>query len=159
MKILLVSMVSLFSLISLAQEKPEEAFDFWLGKWEAKWYNPDSSIVYGSNTITKILDSSVIEENFLSPTQKYKGRSLSIFNQTKRTWHQAYVDNFGNYYDFIGLFEENKKIFSTDTSKQIIQRMVFYNLSEESFTWDWEKSTDNGKTYQLSWRINYTRID
>jgi len=39
----------------------------------------------------------------------------------------------------------------------IQQRMIFYEIKKDSFTWDWENSTDYGKTWSLQWRINYKR--
>lgn len=157
MKNYLIILLLFLSSSIYCQDNSETTFDFWLGDWEAKWYNPDSSIIYGSNSITKILDGKVIEENFISPTQNFKGKSLSVYNPIRKSWHQAWTDNQGGYYDFIGLFEKDRRIFSTDTSKKIIQRMVFYNIQKDSFSWDWESSRDAGKTYQLSWRIFYTR--
>ena len=40
----------------------------------------------------------------------------------------------------------------------IILRMVYYNITNGSFDWDWEKSTDNGKNWNIMWKIHYTRI-
>jgi hypothetical protein len=40
----------------------------------------------------------------------------------------------------------------------IISRMVFYDISEDSFTWDWESSTDDGDNWTLNWRIEYSRV-
>lgn len=159
MKQLTVALLILTTITLIGQSKPENAFDFWVGEWEAKWYKPDSSFAYGSNSITKVLDGKVVEENFHSPSQNFKGKSLSVYNPAKKTWHQAWADNQGGYYDFIGLFDGDRKIFATDTSKNTIQRMVFYNIKTDSFTWDWEISKDGGETYQLSWRIFYTRKD
>lgn len=155
-RVFTISLLLITSLL-FSQEKPENAFDFWIGEWEAKWYKPDSSFDYGSNSISKILSGKVVEENFSSPSQNFLGKSLSVYNPTRKTWHQAWADNQGGYYDFIGLFDGDRKIFSTDTSKQVIQRMVFYNIEDDSFSWDWETSKDGGKTYALSWRIFYTR--
>jgi hypothetical protein len=35
--------------------------------------------------------------------------------------------------------------------------MVFYDIKKDSFTWDWEGTQDGGETWNLLWRINYTR--
>jgi hypothetical protein len=157
-KILLLSII-LISISSFGQNNIETAFDFWVGNWEAKWLKPDSSFQFGTNQISKVLDGKVIEENFQSPDQNFKGKSLSVYNPNKKTWHQAWADNQGSYYDFLGIIEPNRKIFTTDTSKTIIQRMVFHKIEQDSFIWDWETSKDGGKTYQLTWQIFYSRAN
>jgi hypothetical protein len=42
--------------------------------------------------------------------------------------------------------------------KEIVQRMVFKEIKNDSFTWDWEKTEDGGKTWKLEWRINYKKV-
>ncbi|MDZ7691907.1 MAG: hypothetical protein U5K69_12400 [Balneolaceae bacterium] len=47
---------------------------------------------------------------------------------------------------------------STDTEGDCEpQRMVFYDITATSFTWDWESSKNDEATWQLIWSIWYTR--
>ena len=77
-------------------------------------------------------------------------------------WHQGYADNQGAYFNLTGERQGDKRIFKTDMLKkgdnQFIQRMVFYDIKENSLLWDWESSQDGGKTWTLNWRISYKRI-
>ena len=143
----------------------ENTYDFWLGKWQADWTNADGSTGSGTNHIFKVLDNKVLEENFTITSGNqagFKGKSLSVFNPTTKVWHQAWADNQGGYFDFYGSVDGDKKMFSTQPKQQngknVQQRMVFYDISHEKFTWDWESTTDGGKTWNLLWRINYTRL-
>ena len=43
-------------------------FDFWVGEWNLTWKDPDGSTATGTNIITKILDGTVIQENFTGLT-------------------------------------------------------------------------------------------
>jgi hypothetical protein len=147
-------------------ELNNKTFDFWVGQWKAEWKQADGSIGTGTNTITKVLDDAVIEENFEitgGAQAGFKGKSLSVFNPNTRTWHQAWVDNQNSYLNFIGEVDGDRKIFHTipveKDGKISTQRMVFYNIQEDSFTWDWEGTKDGGKNWTLLWRIHYTRID
>ena len=95
----------------------------------------------------------VIQENFEAregAMKGYRGMSLSVYNPKKKTWHQAYADNQGAYFNFTGQRHEDKRIFKTATvtlaEKKLIQRMVFYDITQDSFFWDWESSEDEGKT-------------
>lgn len=136
-------------------------FDFWVGDWDLTWTNAQGKIEKGSNHIEKILDGKVIQENFSFDIGEFKGTSISVYNVSKGTWHQAWADTQGSYYDFEGGVDGNKRIFKTRVKEQngqrIIQRMVFYDIKTDSLKWDWELSRDGGVTWQLQWRINYVR--
>ena len=137
------------------------AFDFWLGEWELHWMNADSSYTYGENNIVKILDGNVIQENFYDSSSGFKGMSLSVFSLADSSWHQAWADNAGGYFDFYGIIDEDKRIFQTRPTirkgVEIIQRMVFLDIAENNFIWNWEISNDNGQTWTLNWQIFYER--
>jgi hypothetical protein len=140
--------------------KDSTLFDFWVGDWDLTWKNADGSIGKATNRIEKTLDGKVIQENFRD-VKGFKGTSLSVFNAQKFTWHQAWVDNGGGYFNFTGDFNGEKRIFKTQprvlNGKTTILRMVFYDIKPESLTWDWERSDDGGQTWNLNWRINYQR--
>ncbi len=164
-KFLFTSIISFFLLNSYAQESDvSSAFDFWVGNWELSWDEGDGKIGKGTNNIVKILDGKVIQENFVGlagQAKGFKGTSVSVFNPKSKTWHQAWADNQGGYYDFIGEIDGDKKIFKTKVveknGKKFIQRMVFYDITADSLMWDWESSVDNGENWKLQWRINYKK--
>jgi len=91
----------------------------------------------------------------------FQGMSVSVSDPTRNIWKQTWVDNQGSYLDFEGTFDGEKRIFvrrfTTPEGMEMIQRMVFSNISEDSFMWDWESSTDEGSTWNLNWRVQYTR--
>ena len=136
-------------------------FDFWVGKWDLTWTNSQGLIERGTNHIEKIIGGKVIQENFSFASGTFKGTSISVYNPAKQTWHQAWADTQGSYFDFVGDVEGEKRIFKTRVKEQggqmIIQRMVFYDIKSDSLKWDWEISRDGGSTWQLQWRINYVR--
>ena len=146
---------------------PESMFDFWVGDWELTWKQADGTEGHATNHIIKILDGKVIQENFeiIDGNNKgFKGMSVSTYNPNSKSWHQAWVDSQGGYYNFIGEEKEGKKIFKTipregKDGKIIIQRMIFYDFTENGFTWDWEASFDGGKTWKLNWQIFYKKAD
>jgi hypothetical protein len=141
---------------------PEAAqFDFWVGKWQAKWVDSENKEQYGENIITKGMNNCVIEENFSTDDKTFIGRSLSMYNVNKKIWEQTWVDNNGSYMNFTG-GKDGSNMFmqrniTTKAGKEIIQRMVFTDITKDTFTWNWESSSDNGATWSLAWKINYTR--
>jgi len=157
--IILISIV--FSITVLAQPQQATEYDFWVGEWTVSWKNKDGTNILGTNKIEKTLDGKVLQEYFHDPSTNFKGTSLSVFDPKTKLWHQAWADNQGGYYNFIGETIENRKIFKTPpvtTNETVyIQRMVFYNITNNSMTWDWESTTDGGKNWTLNWRVEYAR--
>ena len=133
-------------------------FDFWLGKWEA--YSADT--LTATNTIVKIMDGCTLQENFESPKSNYSGKSWSVYNPQTKLWQQTWVDNQGGYIALTGSFENEKMTLSAaprkiKNGKEVIERMVFYNISADTFDWNWEASTNNGATWKNNWHIHYVR--
>jgi len=138
-------------------------FDFWIGEWEVKWENSDGTKGEGTNTVSQILGGCVILEEFNgNPGSNLIGKSFTVFNPSIKKWQQTWVDNYGSYLDFIGEYRDNKMILNrvyTDSNKnKIKQRMIFYNIKKDSFDWNWEKSSNDEETWELSWEIHYSRL-
>lgn len=162
MKLLLTVAALIFNINLKAQTTMDSSsYDFWVGEWNLTWSDANGTVSQGKNRIGKILDGKVIQENFEDETG-FKGTSISVFNPAQKMWHQAWADNQGGYFDLDGEISGDKKIFKTKlrevNGKKIIQRMVFYDITPQSFTWDWEKTEDGGKTWTLQWRIHYVKV-
>lgn len=132
-------------------------FDFWVGEWDATW----SDTLHGSNNITKDYGGCVIIEHFDSaPAGQFKGMSVSTYNVKTGNWQQTWVDNNGAYLDFVGGWDGSQMVLSRSFERNdstIYQRMVWHDIAENSFLWNWENSLDNGQTWNLLWQIDYQR--
>jgi hypothetical protein len=132
-------------------------FDFWIGEWEASWGDDGE----GKNTITSMLGGCVILENFDgSPSTPLRGMSVSTFDARAGKWKQTWVDNQGGYLDFAGEFADGKMILqrqATVDGQAFQQRMVWHNIAEKEFDWNWERSDDGGQTWKVLWAIHYMR--
>lgn len=167
MKTLVATLFLLLLFCTTTEAQTGAEFDFWVGKWDLSWDLGSGKIGYGTNNIVKTLDDKVIQEHFeatdAGQMTGFKGTSISVFNPNTKSWHQAWADNQGGYFNFTGEVEDGKRIFKTNAvtrnGKTIVMRMVFYDISEESFTWDWERSEDAGKSWSLQWRINYQKAE
>lgn len=164
MKVNLTLLISFLLVSSYGYSQGQQSaneYDFWVGDWTATWIKKDGTKIQGTNRIEKTLDGKVLQEHFHDPSTNFKGTSISVFNPVTKVWHQAWADNQGGYYNFIGETLGDKRIFKTlpktKGTKVIVQRMVFYNITEQSMTWDWESSNDGGLNWNLNWRIEYTR--
>jgi len=135
-------------------DNSETQFDFWLGEWECTW-GEDSK---GANHVECILDGKVIQENFNG--DGLHGISHSVWDAERKLWCQTWVDNSGSYLDFTGNFRDGQMILSRDAivrGEACKQRMVWYNIADDEFDWNWERSDDGGKTWEVKWQIKYKR--
>lgn len=164
-KLLFIAASLLFFKATLyAQGLDEHSFDFWVGSWSVAWDEGEGKTGRGTNKVEKILDGTVLQENFRiehGQNVGFKGTSISVFNSQEGAWYQAWADNQGGYFSFQGKKDGDKRIFQTRVENrngdQVAQRMVFYDITPTGMTWDWESTTDGGATWSLSWRIRYTR--
>lgn len=134
-------------------------FDFWIGEWDLSWGTNGK----GTNIIRSTLDGCVVREEFDgTPSIQLRGISVSTFNSSFAKWQQTWVDNQGNYLDFIGEFKDGRMVLqrkATFEGKEILQRMVWYNITKNRLDWNWERSEDGGRSWKVLWQISYKRRD
>jgi hypothetical protein len=143
---------------------PEQRqFDFWVGDWELTWPGEKAGETgHGTNTVKRILDGCVVQESFSGRgAMRLRGTSISIFDTTAGKWKQTWVDNEGSYLDFTGEFKDGQLILQREAIKKdgarVLQRMVWKNITASQFDWNWEASSDGGKTWIVQWPIHYKR--
>lgn len=138
-------------------EPERRQFDFWIGEWDVSWGENQR----GTNSVRATLDGCVIMESFDGrPAITLQGVSVSSFNQQNSKWQQTWVDNNGSYLDFVGGWQKDKMVLERPAvvdGKSVLQRMVWYNIKPDSLEWNWERSEDSGKTWNVLWQITYRR--
>lgn len=158
----------LFAEMQAAQPNPcsdaqQKQFDFWVGEWSLTWPgDKPGEVAHGTNSIKRILDGCVVEENFSGGNSMHlRGTSVSTFDGSGNRWKQTWVDNEGGYLDFVGEFSSGQMILQGEAvrnGEKILQRMVWKNISANELDWSWESSADGGKTWQVNWPIHYKRM-
>lgn len=132
-------------------------FDFWLGEWDLCWGEDGK----GKNVITKEYGGCVIQEKFDGrPTLDMLGMSVSTYDVKRGVWQQTWVDNYGNYFDLEGGFENGEMALVCEKEvegKAARLRMVFYHIEADALDWRWERSFDDGATWEKRWEIHYRR--
>jgi hypothetical protein len=66
-------------------------FDFWLGEWNV--HGP-KGLLAGTNSIRREYGGCVLHERY-ETGRGYSGESLNIYDETRRVWHQTWVDSSG----------------------------------------------------------------
>jgi hypothetical protein len=145
------------------REPEQKQFDFWVGEWQLSWPDPkQGGTLHGTNSIRRTLDGCVVQENFSGgDAGPLRGMSVSTYDARASKWKQTWVDNQGGYLDFVGEFQDGQMVLSregmTPDGRPVRQRMVYTNITANEFDWKWERSLDNGKTWQVMWPIHYKR--
>jgi hypothetical protein len=132
--------------------------DFWLGDWDATWAGGR-----GRNRLRRIMRRKVIHERFDGTdgeSGRLRGQSWSVFEPARRLWRQTWVDDAGSYFDLVGAQADGWFAFeraAPERGAEARQRMVFRDITDETFRWTWEFSADGGSTWELRWEISYRR--
>lgn len=132
--------------------------DFWLGKWDLSWKPTGAGDNgEGTNDITLILDDCVVQESFKGAGAI--GHSVSVYQAPTKKWRQTWVDNTGGYFALVGGpdnagFRLDLTRISTESP---YMRMIWRNIETDSMDWHWQRSPDEGKTWEDSWVIHYAR--
>ena len=137
-------------------------FDFWVGEWTAHWSDADGNDVTGTNAVNKVLGGCVIHESFHAPSIGFEGWSVSVYDPSSDRWRQTWVDNAGGYLDFVGSLDEGTMELRRRAERDgasFLQRMLWYNIGEDAFDWNWERSDDEGRSWRVLWSIHYVRIE
>lgn len=143
----------------MSAERPSAptSLDFWLGGWICTWDGGS-----GRNSITKEFDGRVVVERFESlEPERWSGMSLSVFDEV-HGWRQTWADSTGNYWALEGSPHADGFSFSVTGSEEgvrVEKRMVFSDIEPDAFRWRWERSADDGATWELLWTIDYRRAD
>lgn len=145
------------SFISLAGESPKPApcsapeyrqFDFWLGDWDA--FDFGTTTQDARIRVDRILDGCVIHEDYQS-LAGHQGQSFSIYDASRKVWHQTWVTNRGELLIIEGKFQSGEMVLSgsdlTSTGQKREVRgtwkPVHDGVRETAVT-----SLDAGKTWQ-----------
>lgn len=132
-------------------------FDFWLGCWEV--HNPQGKVV-GHNDVTSIQGGCIVLENWKSARGYETGTSFNFFDNRDHKWHQTYYDNsgnFGNYPPMAGDLQGGKMVLITALGEKPISRWTWYVLSPGKVRQMAEQSTDQGKTWTITWDSVYVK--
>jgi Protein of unknown function (DUF1579) len=141
----------------------QQQLSFWVGEWDLSWPgNQAGETQHGSNSVHRVLDGCVVEENFSGGADSpLRGKSVSLFDTNAGKWKQTWVDNQGSYLDFAGEFKDGQMTLSREVARpegtKGLQRMVYKNIQPDEFDWSWEGSKDGGKTWQVVWPVHYKR--
>ena len=84
-------------------------FDFWLGDWDA--FDVGATDKNAHLVVDRILEGCVIHEDYQG-ADGHKGQSFSLYDASRKVWHQTWVTNRGELLIIEGRFEAGAMVLS-----------------------------------------------
>lgn len=142
--------------------------DFWIGEWELAWPAGQGGASEGeegrgTNAISRTLGDCIVYEQFESETTGLSGRSWSTYDPRSGQWRQTWVDDQGSYLTFTGGLRDGRMELygperTTPDGRTFRMRMIWTDVTEDSLTWRYQRTTDAGETWTDAWVIQYRRV-
>jgi ketosteroid isomerase-like protein len=133
---------------------PYRQFDFWAGDWDV--FDVGSPSRVARVRVDLILDGCVLREDYQG-ADGHKGQSFTIYDASRKVWHQSWVTNRGEMLVIEGGIEAGTMVLSgEDHAKGALIRGEWKpengNVRETAVT-----STDGGKTWKPWFDLAFQR--
>jgi hypothetical protein len=136
-------------------------FDYWLGTWDVRANGAPPDTPPARNVITKIHNGCVILESWTAPGQT--GQSFNIYDRVTKKWHQTWVDSTGDLHEYWGELKDGNLVYEGDIpappgrSGRVHTRLTFFRQTDGTVRQYSEQTDDDGKTWQVSYDLIYTK--
>jgi len=141
------------------QDKQSREFDFWIGDWDV--YVTGTSSYAGHSFIQQISGGCAILENWQSAISE--GKSLNFIDDSTHKWKQVWVGSYPNgKQDFVnGEYKDSVMRFTFTTlgaqGHAMQGKFSFFNQGPDQVRQLNETSSDNGKSWTVSYDFTYKR--
>lgn len=133
-------------------------FDFWVGDWDV--FNLANQKA-GTNSIQLFANGCGVMENWTS-TIGGDGKSINYYDASTKKWYQHWIGSGGGALRYEGTFSDNAMRFEGFTigqdGKKTLQKLTFFKLDENTVRQLAETSTNEGKTWTVSYDFKYVRM-
>ncbi|HTT98803.1 MAG TPA: hypothetical protein VMF58_12190 [Rhizomicrobium sp.] len=148
-------------------------FDFLIGKWKVHHWRLKDRLAGstewvefdGTSTLWMTMDGhGTVDDNFVDlPGSPYRAVGIRGYDPKKQTWSIFWLDGrdpheigapvIGNFQNGVGTFEGD----DTFNGKPIRVRYTWSRITPTSAHWEQAFSPDAGKTWEVNWRMDFTR--
>lgn len=137
-----------------------KAFDFWIGTWTVT--NADGTAA-GTNSIEKVQDQCILQENWTSAKAGYTGTSFNFYNARTKQWEQLWLDNKGGSLKLKGNRIDDQMILQSNELKNkkgepYINRITWTLNKDGTVRQLWEVIT-NGREIAVAFDGLYKKLN
>ena len=120
-------------------------FDFWVGNWDV--FDTGSPVKVAHARIDSILDGCVLREDYQG-NDGHRGQSLTIYDMSRKVWHQTWVTNRGELLQIEGNFENGEMVLSGTNQKGALVRGTWRPLGNRGVREIAVTSSDSGRSWK-----------
>jgi hypothetical protein len=142
---------------SCSANQESRQMDFWLGDWTVTYPGMPGS---ANSKVYVELDKCLIVESW-DGGKDHKGENMFACSFDDKSWHGMFADNQGHVHVFEGKVANGTGEFtgpSRDaTGEKVLNRIKIVRVNANKVEQSWEKSRDNGATWNIEFQGEYTR--
>jgi hypothetical protein len=131
--------------------------DFWLGNWRVTYPGAPGS---SSSRVYTELDQCLLIESW-DGGKGHRGENMFAYSADDKGWRGMFADNQGRVHALEGKAAAGSAEFfgpSRDANgKAVLNRIRIVRVSADTVEQSWEKSADNGATWTMEFRGQYSR--
>lgn len=134
--------------------------DYWLGNWKV---GAEGSSGNAHSTVTLSLDKCLVVENWDGGRGHY-GQNILGYSADDKSWYGIFADNEGRVHVFTsGKVSAGSAEFQGPSrgadGATVLNRVKVVQLNPNKVEQTWEKSNDNGKTWNAVFQGEYSRAN
>ena len=144
---------------SCAANSANRQLDYWLGNWKI---GAEGSSGNAHSTVSLSLDKCIVVENW-DGGRGHSGQNVFGYSADDKSWYGMFADNEGRVHIFTsgqvaaGL-AEFEGTSHAPSGESILNRVKVIRVNPDKVEQTWEKSNDNGATWKLVFRGEYSRV-
>jgi hypothetical protein len=131
--------------------------DFWLGDWTVTYPGMAGS---AASKVSLDLDKCLLTESW-DGGKGHSGKNMFAYSSDDRSWHGMFADNQGRVHVFEGKVVPGSAEFTgpsrSPNGQTVLNRIKVVRMAANQVEQSWEKSTDNGVTWTMEFRGEYSR--
>jgi len=135
-------------------------FDYWLGNWKI---GAEGSSGNAHSTVSLSLDKCLVIENW-DGGKGHRGQNVFGYSADDKSWYGMFADNEGRVHVFTsGRVSSGSAEFEGTShgpnGENVLNRVKVTRMNPNKVEQTWEKSTDNGTTWNVVFRGEYSRAN
>jgi hypothetical protein len=145
---------------SCATNPESRQLDYWLGNWKVGAAGSSSN---ASSMVSLSLDKCLVVEHW-DGGNGHKGQNIFGYSADDSNWYGMFADNDGRVHVFTSGkvssgTAEFKGTSHGSNGETVLNRVTLSRLTANKVEQTWEKSSDNGATWSVVFRGEYSRIN
>jgi hypothetical protein len=140
-----------------SENSQSRQLDFWRGDWIVTYPGMPGS---AASNVSLDLNQCLLIESW-DGGKGHSGKNMFAYSSDDKSWHGMFADNQGRVHVFEGKVAAGKAEFSGPSvgadGRTVQNRIKVVRVSADKVEQSWEKSIDNGATWTMEFRGEYSR--